>query len=140
MQFSASLLLLGLSAASVDAFATRGQIANTRVRTVPVYATKQHNEDIIADALKSADATVKGALSGMAIAAALWAAPATMAGPLTSHLPRAVSGNDVVASSVASAKEMASGSGTRVNKDPESLLRYGLPINNKEVRMLDHTT
>jgi len=136
MQFSASLLLLGLSAASVDAFATRGQIANTRVRTVPVYATKQHNEDIIADALKSADATVKGALSGMAIAAALWAAPATMAGPLTSHLPRAVSGNDVVASSVASAKEMASGSGTRVNKDPESLLRYGLPINNKEVRQL----
>ena len=32
------------------------------------------------------------------------------------------------------AKEMASGSGSRVNKDPESLLRYGLPINNKQVR------
>ena len=31
------------------------------------------------------------------------------------------------------AKEMASGSGSRVNKDPESLLRYGLPIQNKEV-------
>jgi hypothetical protein len=31
------------------------------------------------------------------------------------------------------AKEMASGSGSRVNKDPESLLRLGLPINNKEV-------
>ena len=25
-------------------------------------------------------------------------------------------------------------SGTRVNSDPESLLRYGLPITNKEVR------
>jgi hypothetical protein len=36
-------------------------------------------------------------------------------------------------STVASAKEMASGSGSRVNKDPESLLRYGLPIQNKEV-------
>ena len=36
---------------------------------------------------------------------------------------------------VANAKEMASGSGSRVNKDAESLLRYGLPINNKEVRV-----
>jgi len=36
----------------------------------------------------------------------------------------------------AMAKEMASGSGSRVNKDPESLLRLGLPINNKEVRSL----
>jgi hypothetical protein len=36
----------------------------------------------------------------------------------------------------AMAKEMASGSGSRVNKDPESLLRYGLPINNKEVRII----
>lgn len=34
----------------------------------------------------------------------------------------------------AAAKEMASGSGSRVNKDPESLLRYGLPIANKDVR------
>jgi hypothetical protein len=33
------------------------------------------------------------------------------------------------------AKEMASGSGSRVNKDPESLLRYGLPISNPEVRV-----
>ena len=32
------------------------------------------------------------------------------------------------------AVEKASGSGSRVNKDPESLLRYGLPIQNKEVR------
>lgn len=37
---------------------------------------------------------------------------------------------------VVNAKEMASGTGSRVNKDPESLLRYGLPINNKEVRKL----
>jgi hypothetical protein len=36
-------------------------------------------------------------------------------------------------SNVAVAKEMASASGSRVNKDAESLLRYGLPINNKEV-------
>lgn len=36
---------------------------------------------------------------------------------------------------VADAKEMASGSGSRVNKDPESLLRLGLPIpKDKELR------
>jgi hypothetical protein len=41
--------------------------------------------------------------------------------------------NHVNVNMVAQAKEMASGSGSRVNKDPESLLRYGLPIDNKEV-------
>lgn len=47
--------------------------------------------------------------------------------------------NDVsswVGGGSASASEMASASGSRVNKDPESLLRYGLPIDNKEVREL----
>jgi len=39
-----------------------------------------------------------------------------------------------IANNIVHAKEMASGSGSRVNKDPESLLRYGLPIKNKEVR------
>ena len=38
-------------------------------------------------------------------------------------------------STMASAKEKASGTGSRVNKDPESLLRLGLPIKNKEVRL-----
>lgn len=98
----------------------------------PIYATNEKN---VVDTLEAVDATVKGALSGMALAAALWAAPATMAGPMTSNFPTAM-GNNVISSSIASAKEMASGSGTRVNKDPESLLRYGLPIKNKEVREL----
>lgn len=78
------------------------------------------------------ETTVKSALSGVALATALWTAPATLAGQ-ASHFPSF--GNDVVASSVASAKEMASGTGSRVNKDAESLLRYGLPIDNKEVRV-----
>lgn len=133
MRFNASLLLgLGSSVASVNAFAP--QITTAPARTAPIYATKQ-NENNVVDVLESVDATVKGALSGMALAAALWVAPATMAGPMTSHFPNAAN-NDMIASSVASAKEMASGSGTRVNKDPESLLRYGLPIDNKEVRQL----
>lgn len=38
-----------------------------------------------------------------------------------------------IQSNVANAREMASGTGSRVNKDPESLLRLGLPIQNKEV-------
>jgi len=40
---------------------------------------------------------------------------------------------------IAQAKEMASGSGARVNKDADSLLRYGLPINCKQVRNLQVT-
>ena len=56
------------------------------------------------------------------VTAALWGAPAVVQNSQWNGL-----------SAAANAKEMASGSGSRVNKDPESLLRYGLPINNKEV-------
>ena len=41
--------------------------------------------------------------------------------------------NNLLNDRVVSAKEMASGSGSRVNKDADSLLRYGLPIKSKEV-------
>ena len=128
--YSVSLLFLG---SSVDAFAPQGFPSGATItRTTPIYSTKPQKENNVVDALESVDATVKGALSGMALAAVLWAAPATMAGNVATTFPSAA-GNDVIASSVAMAKEKASGSGTRVNKDPESLLRYGLPINNKEV-------
>jgi hypothetical protein len=80
------------------------------------------------------ETTTKNALSGVALAAALWTAPATIAGQ-AAHFPSFENG--VVSTSVASAKEMASGTGSRVNKDAESLLRYGLPIDNKEVRLLN---
>jgi hypothetical protein len=81
--------------------------------------------------LKTID-SVKNVISGVALATLLWTAPASLAGAST-HFSSFIS-NQVVASSVANAKEMASGTGSRVNKDPESLLRYGLPIDNKEVR------
>jgi hypothetical protein len=64
-------------------------------------------------------------LAAAVFAASLWAAPASdlpFLGPQST--------------STAIAKEMASGSGSRVNKDPESLLRLGLPINNNEVRFV----
>ena len=134
MQFSN--IAFFLSSISV----TNGFAPQTRVqtRTTPLNASTKpsQNENIVVDTLEAVDATVKGAMSGMALAAALWVAPATMAGPLSSAFPNYVANNNnniMISSSIANAKEMASGSGTRVNKDPESLLRLGLPIKNKEV-------
>ena len=71
-------------------------------------------------------------LSGMIIASTVWSSPASMAPLLQERYPMlTVLSHD----GMAQAKEKASGSGSRVNKDPESLLRYGLPIQNKEVRL-----
>jgi hypothetical protein len=74
------------------------------------------------------DAAAKTLTSGF-VAACLWAAPlpaslVTLPGQQQPYL------QDI---NVAMAKEMASGSGSRVNKDAESLLRLGLPIKDKEV-------
>jgi len=117
--------------------AINGFTPQPQTRTTPLNASTKpsQNENIVVDTLEAVDATVKGAMSGMALAAALWVAPATMAGPLSSTFPDYVANNNnnMILSSIANAKEMASGSGTRVNKDPESLLRLGLPIKNKEV-------
>lgn len=125
-----SVFLLGSQIASTSAFAPQ-PVQHTRISSL--YATNPQKNNVV-DTIESIDATVKGALSGMALAAALWTAPALMAGTMD-QFP-SVASTDVFTSSIASAKEMASGSGTRVNKDPESLLRYGLPIKNKEVRDL----
>jgi len=117
--------------------AINGFTPQPQTRATPLNASTKpsQNENIVVDTLEAVDATVKGAMSGMALAAALWVAPATMAGPLSSTFPDYVANNNnnMISSSIANAKEMASGSGTRVNKDPESLLRLGLPIKNKEV-------
>ena len=86
---------------------------------------------------------VKGVVTSTFMAAALWAAPIALLGPnvdtINTHNGGGVM-NDIRSSVVADAKEMASGSGSRVNKDAESLLRYGLPIpKDKEVSVYgDH--
>lgn len=67
-----------------------------------------------------------------AITASLWGAPSVVAENVLWNID--ASPNQIVSSYVASAKEMASGTGSRVNKDADSLLRLGLPIQNKEVR------
>jgi len=132
MRFSNIAFFLS-SISAINAFVPQTR-AQTRTTTLNVSTKPSQNENIVVDTLEAVDATVKGAMSGMALAAALWVAPATMAGPLSSTFPNYVANNNnMISSSIANAKEMASGSGTRVNKDPESLLRLGLPIKNKEV-------
>lgn len=81
----------------------------------------------------------KSALTSAALAGLLWVSPMAA----TVGLNNDVVGNNnnmllenIRTSVVSDAKEMASASGSRVNKDADSLLRYGLPINNKEVREL----
>lgn len=64
----------------------------------------------------------KAALATAVVSATLWTSP------IQEHSPFVLP---------AEAKEMASGSGSRVNKDADSLLRLGLPITNKEVRQLE---
>ena len=81
-------------------------------------------------------ATMKQWTMGALVASTLWASPAVMA-PYYMQQHVFQDNNNVMNNmGVASAKEKASGSGSRVNKDPESLLRYGLPIQNKEVSRL----
>lgn len=77
---------------------------------------------------------MKNIMASTLVAAALWVSPPALFhnvdGPIHNIMP-----DTIRTSIVADAKEMASGSGSRVNKDPESLLRLGLPIpKDKELR------
>jgi hypothetical protein len=69
-----------------------------------------------------------------ALSAFLWGSPSLVAEQALNHnVPPLVSHMLQQSSTVANAREKASGTGSRVNKDPESLLRLGLPIKSKEV-------
>eukprot|EP00980_Cylindrotheca_fusiformis_P005338 scaffold1138_cov128-Cylindrotheca_fusiformis.AAC.20 len=75
---------------------------------------------------------VAKACATVAMTSLLWCAPGIMAEQtFSNNLPFPAE-----TSVVANAVEKASGTGSRVNKDADSLLRYGLPIKNKEVRGL----
>jgi hypothetical protein len=162
VNFSLSLVVaLAFVISCGDAFAptstTRAGIARTMTTTttssssiVVVRAagssSHRHNDD---DDVTSVPVATEGAgpgghanivgswISTVALSAFLWSAPASMM-TMSQHVGGGGgfdAANSMMSSSyVAYAKEMASGSGTRVNKDPESLLRYGLPIDNVEVR------
>jgi hypothetical protein len=95
---------------------------------------------------------VSKSFATMVLAASVWCAPAMLASVMVPTTPSLSLMEPKPTTTVqqqwqqqqlsfgsgggtAFAKEMASGSGSRVNKDPESLLRYGLPISNPEVRV-----
>jgi hypothetical protein len=83
---------------------------------------------------KNDDNVFAKACATAAMTCFLWGAPAIMAEQAVSNhiLPT----DNVPQFLTAQAKDMASASGSRVNKDADSLLRLGLPINNKQVRDL----
>ncbi len=83
---------------------------------------------LVVSILKETREYATRAVASALVAGALWAAPAA-----TTHVVLPIHHSWFATTGIASAKEMASASGSRVNKDAESLLRYGLPINNKEV-------
>ena len=123
MRVISCLATLGAAIGSVNAFAPTGSSTS---KTTTLQATQNDNNDLIS-VLKETHKYATKAVASALVAGALWAAPAAT----NVLLPP----NHFV-TSIASAKEMASASGSRVNKDAESLLRYGLPINNKEVRFV----
>jgi len=137
MKFSA-LALIPITYAA--AFAPCSGPVGCKSSTVLRSAQKDNQEQQggLADFWKHVDPLKQQVATGAAtafLAASMWASPASLVG-----LPDVANNVDHPAMSpfvsVANAKEMASGTGSRVNKDPDSLLRLGLPINNKEVRGL----
>jgi hypothetical protein len=99
--------------------------------------------------LRTVEEHIKGAFAATFLAGAIWAAPSAFVAGTTNqeeyynnypNHPSSLLFNGIRSSVVVEAKEMASGSGSRVNKDAESLLRYGLPIpKDKEIRKLQVT-
>lgn len=124
---------------------------------------QKHEHEPLDINIKSMEKSVKGVFAATCLAGAIWASPAAIVGGMlfggtdggisigttNDHHNTYLSSvsasssfssfssylDDIRTSVVVQAKEMASASGSRVNKDPESLLRYGLPIpKDKEVR------
>lgn len=116
---------------------TPHHVPATRTPSTTFLAAREANDDdvntLFADRVLD---DLKKAATAAVVAATLWTSPVAFVGeshPSSGILEAARS------SVVVNAKEMASGSGSRVNKDAESLLRYGLPIKNKEMRTLQAT-
>ena len=118
MKFSSKTLLCALTVAPVAAFTNQAPSAPT------ASATALHAEN------KNGFSTF---CATAAMSALLWGSPGMIAEQATTHqLPFGLNGV-VEQHVVAGAKDKASATGSRVNKDAESLLRLGLPINSKEV-------
>jgi hypothetical protein len=123
MKFSLALitLLATTTGSSVLAFTSPQNIRSSSVVST-THLQAQSNTNVFGKVCATA-----------AMTAFLWGSPTLLAEQAVHHnLPLMDS-----TTMVANAKEMASGSGSRVNKDAESLLRLGLPIQNKEVKKKD---
>jgi cyclophilin family peptidyl-prolyl cis-trans isomerase len=133
-----SVLSFGLVfhlSAVVIGFQTTSSVCNRNFAT-SLSAQQNENKDIAAvpSWKQPSNDFVGKAFAASLLSAFLWSSPVVTTSS-SQH-----NGRNIITfgldRNVASAKEMASGSGSRVNKDPESLLRYGLPIDNQEVRNL----
>ena len=147
--------------ASVEAFvpssiSTRNT-NNNKVTTIKFHAWKDddenhdgghnNNNNSSSNFKQQASAALKKVLATATMTAAVWAGPALLADQASvvlqqqqQHVATSSTSNFMLErlvinnNNVANAVEKASGTGSRVNKDAESLLRLGLPIKNKEVR------
>ena len=119
-----SFMLWSAASLATDAFTVLPQIKACDRSSVKLSATNKAESD-------SWQNQIGRLLATGLVTASLWAAPAIVQDSFVG-----VNAPEFMTSSVANAKQMASASGSRVNKDPESLLRYGLPINSKEVGRL----
>jgi len=121
MKFASALFCLTIIASSTAFVPSTATAAR---KSVQLWASSSDKND------ESWQYHVSKILATGFMTASLWAAPAMLQnGPMIEHGPQ------FFPAAVANAKQMASASGSRVNKDPESLLRYGLPIQSKEVRI-----
>ena len=118
VRFINTFLSVALLKRGVDAFSIGPETSGKRSS---ITTTKTTSESSSSSKLPWPDVIGKAVCSGL-VAASIWAAPVSV--PLFD-----------MQQPVAVAKEMASASGSRVNKDADSLLRYGLPIKNKEVSL-----
>jgi hypothetical protein len=137
------ILAVAASTGSVGAFCPSATTTSwgSSTGSTSLSATKKETEGS-KEFWHNAQQDLKSTVAAVALAGALWASPASLASQSSPTMDHS-NGNPTVSMlsqmGSASAKEMASGSGARVNKDAESLLRYGLPIKNKEVRSLDES-
>lgn len=93
---------------------------------------KQQRNQLSLSFMRQIEDNTKKLITGTVLTSLLWTAPVTLS-QQTNNIPFVGNNNN---NAIVHAKEMASGSGSRVNKDPESLLRLGLPIDSKEARQL----
>lgn len=136
MKFASALAILALaSSTQVNAFSS---LSPTTLRTATTTTALQAHKNTNNQQQANNSNPFVNFCATAAMTAFLWGAPAMVSEQMMvnhpSTTPTMVTRMLVDPSTIASAKEMASGTGSRVNKDPESLLRLGLPIKNKEVR------